>query len=63
MAKQTLIQRSRRVSPAEKATYHELTGAGRGRTLRPFFGLDDRDETAIVDLIDKGIQQALAKET
>jgi len=64
MAKrQTLIQRSRRVSAAEKATYHEVTGAGRSRTKRPFFGLDERDEAAIVDRIDKGIQKALAKET
>jgi len=60
--RQTLIQRSRRVSPAEKATYHEVTGAGRSRVKRPFFGLDERDEAAIVDRIDKGIQQALAKE-
>lgn len=64
MAKrQTLIQRSRRVSPAEKAAYHELTGAGRSRVKRPFFGLDDADEAAIVDRIDKGLQQLLAKET
>lgn len=63
MAKrQTLIQRSRRVSPAEKAAYHELTGAGRSHTKRPFFGLDERDEAAIVDRIDKGLQQLLAKE-
>jgi hypothetical protein len=59
--KQTFIQRSRRVSAAEKAAYHELTGAGRSRVKRPFFGLDDKDEAAIVARIDKGIEEALKR--
>lgn len=62
MAKRsTLIQRSRRKSAAEKAAYHELTGAGKSRVKRPFFGLDDKDEAAIVQRIDQGIQALLGK--
>jgi phage gpG-like protein len=57
----TLIQRSRRVSAAEKAAYHELTGAGKSRVKRPFFGLDEKDEAAIMARIDQGIQAALGK--
>lgn len=55
----TFIQRSRRKSPAEKAAYHEITGAGRSRVKRPFFGLSDSDERAIVDRIDRGLQTQL----
>lgn len=59
----TFIQRSRRKSPAEKAAYHELTGAGRARVKRPFFGLSDADVRAIVDRIDRGLAAALNQTT
>lgn len=55
----TLIQSSRRKSAAEKAAYHEITGAGRSRVRRPFFGLSESDERAIVDRIDRGLQDEL----
>jgi phage gpG-like protein len=58
----TRIQQSRAISPAEKASYHQVTGAGRSRVLRQFFGLSASDETAIVDRIDKALEQSL-KET
>jgi phage gpG-like protein len=53
----TLIQQSRRTSSVAKATYHELTGAGRSRVKRPFFGLNPDDETAIYKRIDDELQQ------
>ena len=59
MAKQTLIQQSRRKSPAEKAAYHELTGAGRSKVKRPFFGLDRQDEDAILERVERGVEQLL----
>jgi phage gpG-like protein len=41
------------VSPSEKAAFHQIEGAGRGRVVRKFFGLNGTDEDAIVDRIDK----------
>jgi len=57
--RQTLIQRSRRKSAAEKAAYHEITGAGRSRVRRPFFGLNAEDERQILARVDRGLQQQL----
>jgi phage gpG-like protein len=60
--RQTLIQRSRRVPSVEKAAHHELTGAGRGRVKRPFFGLNADDEAAIYKRIHDEIDRSLSKE-
>jgi len=43
----TFIQRSRAKSSAEKAAYHQLTGAGKRRIKRPFFDLTEADAKAI----------------
>ena len=43
----TLIQRSRRVPPSEKAAFHQVVGAGRSRVKREFFGVSPQDEEAI----------------
>jgi hypothetical protein len=43
----TLIQQSRRKSPAEKAAYHHVAGAGRSRVKREFFDLTEQDMTAL----------------
>lgn len=48
---QTLIQRSRAIPPSEKATFHQLTGAGRRGVLRQFFGLSASDENVIVERV------------
>lgn len=48
----TLIQQSRRKSPAEKAAYHQEAGAGRSRVRRRFFELNPGDEAAIIEKID-----------
>ncbi len=55
----SMIARSRAVSPAEKAAFHQEEGAGRSRTLRQFFGLTTSDETAIVDLVERDIERRL----
>ena len=59
---QTLIQRSRRVSPSEKATFHQISGAGKSHVLRPFFGLSQSDIAVISDriaqFVDKATQEA-----
>ena len=62
MAKQTLIQRSRRVSPAEKATFHVLNGAGKAGTIRDFFGLTSQDEQTIEDEIGAQLDVNLRRE-
>lgn len=43
----TLIQQSRRVSPAQKAVYHQVQGAGKSRVKREFFDLGAADMDAI----------------
>lgn len=55
----TLIQQSRRKSPAEKAAYHQEAGAGRSRVKRRFFELSPSDETAITDRIAAHLDQAV----
>jgi hypothetical protein len=55
----TLVQRSRRVSPQQKALYHQKTGAGRSKVRRPFLDLTPADEKSIGDLIAAGIQREL----
>lgn len=57
---QTLIQRSRSVRPSEKAAFHQITGAGKSRVKREFFGLSPVDETAIETELDIRIGVNLA---
>lgn len=61
MAKRTFIQRSREKGAAEKATYHQVSGAGKRKVKRPFFGLSDRDEDVIVDQIGKHLDRITRK--
>lgn len=58
----TLIQRSRRVSPAEKATFHVLSGAGKSGVIRDFFALSDRDEREIETELDRRLQVNLERQ-
>ena len=48
----TLIQRSRAVSPQQKAIFHNVAGAGRSRVKREFFDLARSDEQAIVAMLE-----------
>lgn len=59
--RRTLIQQSRAKRSVEKASYHEIEGAGRSRVRRPFFGLSPDDETEIIALIDRGLERELRR--
>lgn len=61
MAK-TFIQRSREKSPAEKATFHALSGAGRSGVIRDFFGLTEAEEAAIEKELDLRLQVNLDRQ-
>jgi hypothetical protein len=56
-----LIQRSRAVSPQQKAQFHAVDGAGRSRVIRDFFNLGPGDETAIVELLETRLGQNLQR--
>jgi len=43
----TFNQRSRAKSSAEKAAYHDVSGAGRSKVRRPFFSLTESDEEVL----------------
>ncbi len=51
----TFIQRSREKAPSEKATYHQLTGAGRSHVKRKFLGLTSDEEKDIQQRLIDGI--------
>jgi hypothetical protein len=55
----TFIQRSRTVSPKQKAEWHEEEGAGRSHVKRSFFDLNAEDEAAIQQAIDDGVQRMI----
>lgn len=57
----TPSQRSRSKPASEKATYHQIDGAGSSHVLRQFFGLSASDEAAIERDLGFGITANLAK--
>lgn len=57
----TLIQRSRAKTPAEKALFHQVSGAGKSRVKREFFGLSPDDETWIERELDMAIDVNLRR--
>lgn len=62
----TFIQRSRAVSSEQKAIWHNVTGAGKSRVLRPFFEVGKDDQEAIKDGIEtllKARIESTAQET
>lgn len=40
----TLSSRSRQVPPSQKASYHQVQGAGKSRVKRKFMGLSEKDQ-------------------
>lgn len=59
--RRTLIQRSRAVSPQEKAAYHTVTGAGRSRVKREFFDVGREDTQAIVNVLQTRLERNLQR--
>jgi hypothetical protein len=59
----TLIQRSRDVSPQQKAIFHNVAGAGRSRVKREFFDLARSDEQAIVQMLETRLDRNLQRGT
>ena len=53
----TLIQKSRRIAPEQKALYHQVFGAGKSRVLRPFFDLNDEDLVVLAAEADRRLGQ------
>jgi hypothetical protein len=58
----TLIQQSRRKSPAEKAAYHHVAGAGRSRVKREFFDVSDAELGQVRQLLSTRLRANLARE-
>jgi phage gpG-like protein len=59
----TFIQRSRAVSSAEKAAFHQIAGAGKRRIKRPFFDVTDADERAILDRVGHHLDLIVTRQT
>lgn len=47
----TFIQRSRAVPGADKALFHNVTGAGKAHVIRKFFGLTPDEKTTIAERV------------
>lgn len=61
-AGRTLIQRSRDLRPAEKALFHNVSGAGKSRVKREFFDLDDSDVKAMTEELERRVTKNLQKQ-
>lgn len=59
----TFIQQSRQESPEQKAIYHQVTGAGKGRVKREFFDLSATDEHVLADKLDALIGKRLSSQS
>lgn len=57
----TLIQRSRAISPQQKAIYHAVAGAGKARTIRDFFDLGPGDAEAIGRLLQRRVTERMTR--
>ncbi len=55
----TFIQRSRSISGADKAFWHNETGAGKNRTKREFFDVSDQDEDWATEMVADHIAKAI----
>lgn len=57
----TLIQRSRAISPQQKAIYHAVAGAGKARTIRDFFDLGPGDAESIGRLLQRRVTERMTR--
>jgi hypothetical protein len=58
----TRIQRSRDKRPSEKAYFHNVSGAGKSRVKREFFGLSPSEEAEIEEEVGRLLDVHLRKE-
>jgi hypothetical protein len=58
-----MIQRSRAVSPQDKAVFHAVTGAGKARTVRNFFDLGPGDEAEAERMLQRRLTERLQRGT
>jgi phage gpG-like protein len=56
----TLIQRSRSVAGADKALFHNVTGAGKSHVKRKFFGLTPDERNTIRDRVQAHVSRQVA---
>lgn len=59
--KQTLIQQSRTLGAEQKASFHQIQGAGRSHVKRKFLGLTDADKAAIHERVGAHVSAVLRK--
>ena len=59
--RQTLIQRSRAISPQQKAVYPAEVGAGKSRVKRDFFNLGPGDAEAVTRMLQSRITTRLRR--
>jgi hypothetical protein len=57
--KETIVRDSRAKSPMEKASYHNVLGAGRSKIKREFFALNAKDFDEIGKLLDSRLSKRL----
>jgi hypothetical protein len=57
----TMIQRSRAVSPQDKAVFHAVAGAGKARTVRNFFDLGPGDEAEVQRMLQRRVSERMQR--
>lgn len=57
----TFIQRSRSVSPAKKASYHQVEGAGASGVIRKFIGISQEAKATILKFAKAHLSSEVAK--
>jgi len=58
----TFIQRSRSVSPEQKAMYHAVLGTGRRRVVRDFFDVSADDQTVVAERLQQVLDRRIARQ-
>jgi hypothetical protein len=58
----TFIGLSRQVASEQKAIWHNVTGAGRRGVIRQFFDVNEEDQTAFAQGLEKLIQARLKEQ-
>ena len=59
--RRTLIQRSRAISPQQKAIWHNVAGAGQSKVKREFFDVSANDLVEIVAVLETRVGDNLQR--